>query len=52
MLEEECSLVDEVLPECREVERQECRLKKQECSSAELGPAVLAWASWKGRFLD
>ena len=43
MLEEECSLVDEVVPECREVERQECRLKEQECSSAEreqceLGP--------------
>ena len=43
VLEEECSLVEEVVPECREVERQECRLKKQECSSAErqqcwLGP--------------
>ena len=43
MLEEECSLVEEVVPECREVERQECRLKEQECSSVEreqcwLGP--------------
>ena len=42
-LEEECSLVEEVVPECREVERQECRLKEQECSSVEreqcwLGP--------------
>ena len=38
-----CSLVEEVVPECREVERQECRLKEQECSSVEreqcwLGP--------------
>ena len=24
-LEEECSLVEEVVPECRDVERQECR---------------------------
>ena len=24
-----------MVPECREVERQECRLKKQECSSVE-----------------
>ena len=31
VLEEECSLVEEVVPECREVERQECRLKEQEC---------------------
>ena len=43
VLEEECSLVEEVVPECREVERQEGRLKKQECSSVEreqgwLGP--------------
>ena len=43
VLEEECSLVEEVVPECREVERQECRLKEQECSSVEreqcwLGP--------------
>ena len=43
MLEEECSLVEEVLPECREDERQECRLKEQESSSVEreqcwLGP--------------
>ena len=43
MLEEECSLVEEVVPECREVERQECRLNEQECSSVEreqcwLGP--------------
>ena len=43
VLEEECSLVEEVVPECRDVERQECRLKKQECSSVEreqcwLGP--------------
>ena len=43
MLEEECSLVEEVVPEFREVERQECRLKEQECSSVEreqcwLGP--------------
>ena len=40
VLEEECSLVEEVVPE---VERQECRLKDQECSSLEreqcwLGP--------------
>ena len=33
VLEEEGSLVEEVVPECREVERQECRLKEQECSS-------------------
>ena len=43
MLEEECSLVEEVVAECREVERQKCRLKDQECSSLEreqcwLGP--------------
>ena len=43
MLEEECSLVEEVGPECREVERQEYRLKEQKCSSVEreqccLGP--------------
>ena len=43
VLEEECSLVEEVVPECREVERQEYRLKEQECSSVEreqywLGP--------------
>ena len=43
VLEEECSLVEEVVPECREVKRQECRLKEQECSSVEreqcwLGP--------------
>jgi hypothetical protein len=43
VLEEECSLVEEVVPECREVERQEGRLKEQECSSVEreqgcLGP--------------
>ena len=35
MLEEECSLVEEVVPEYREVERLECRLKGQECSSVE-----------------
>ena len=29
-------LVEEVVPECREVERQECRLKEQECSSVEM----------------
>ena len=33
VLEEVCSLVEEVVPECREVGRQECRLKEQECSS-------------------
>ena len=43
MLEEECSLVEEVVAECREVEMQKCRLKDQECSSLEreqcwLGP--------------
>ena len=43
VLEEECSLVEEVVAECREVERQKCRLKDQECSSLEreqcwLGP--------------
>ena len=43
VLEEECSLVEEVVPECREVEWQECRLKEQECCSVEreqcwLGP--------------
>ena len=43
VLEEECSMVEEVVPECRGVERQECRLKEQECSSVEreqgwLGP--------------
>ena len=43
VLEEECSLVEEVVPECREVERQECRLKDQKCISLEreqcwLGP--------------
>ena len=43
VLEEECSLVEEVVPECREVERQECRLKEKECSSVQreqcwLGP--------------
>ena len=43
VLEEECFLVEEVVPECRGVERQECRLKEQECSSVEreqcwLGP--------------
>ena len=42
--EEECSLVEEVVSECREVEKLECRLKEQECSSVErehywLGPA-------------
>ena len=35
VLEEEYSLVEEVVPECREVERQEYRLKEQECSSVE-----------------
>ena len=35
VLEEVCILVEEVVPECREVERQECRLKEQECSSVE-----------------
>ena len=29
VLEEECSLVEEVVPECREVKRQECRLKNR-----------------------
>ena len=29
VLEEECSLVEEVVPECREVERQESRLKNR-----------------------
>ena len=43
VLEEECSLVEEVVPECREDERQEFRLKEQECSIVErdqcwLGP--------------
>ena len=43
VLEEKCSLVEEVVPECREVEREECKLKEQECSSVEreqwcLGP--------------
>ena len=43
VLEEECSLVEEVVAECMKVERQECRLKDQECSSLEreqcwLGP--------------
>ena len=33
--EEECSLVEEVVPECRKVERQEFRLKEQECSSVD-----------------
>ena len=33
VLEEECFLVEEVVPECRVVERQEYRLKEQECSS-------------------
>ena len=36
VLEEECSLVEDVVPECRDVERQECRLKEQECSSVEM----------------
>ena len=35
VLEEECSLVEEVVAECREVGRQECRPKEQECSSVE-----------------
>ena len=35
VLEEERFLVEEVVPECRVVERQECRLKEQECSSVE-----------------
>ena len=35
VLEEECSLVEEVVAECREVDRQKCRLKEQECSSVE-----------------
>ena len=35
VLEEECSLVEEVVPVCREVERQECRLNEQDCSSVE-----------------
>ena len=35
VLEEVCSLVEEVVPECREVERQEFRLNEQECSSVE-----------------
>ena len=30
VLEEECSLVEELVPECREVDRQEGRLKEQE----------------------
>ena len=34
VLEEECSLVEEVVPECREAEKQECMLKEQECSSS------------------
>ena len=43
MLEEECSLVEKVVSEFREVERQECRLKEKECSSVKrekcwLGP--------------
>ena len=43
VLEEECPLVEEVVLECRGVERQECRLNEQECSSVEreqgwLGP--------------
>ena len=29
VLEEEYSLVEEVVPECREIERQECRLKNR-----------------------
>ena len=29
VLEEECSLVEEVVPECREVKRQECMLKNR-----------------------
>ena len=43
MLDEECSLVKEVVPGCRDDVSQECRLKEQECSSEEreqcwLGP--------------
>ena len=43
VLEGECSLVEEVVPEFRDVERQKCRLKEQEFSSVEreqcwLGP--------------
>ena len=30
VLEEECALVEEVVPKCREVERQERRMKEQE----------------------
>jgi hypothetical protein len=53
MMEEECSLVKELVTECREVERQECRVKEQEGSSVEreqcrLGPvgregSLLTW---------
>jgi hypothetical protein len=50
VLQEECSLVEEVVPkcreverqECREVERQECRLKEQECISVEREQCWLA----------
>ena len=35
MLEEKCSLVEEVVSECREVERKVCRLMEHECSSVE-----------------
>ena len=48
VLEEECSLVEEVVPECREVERQECRLKEQECSSVERNSA--GWGQLEGKF--
>ena len=41
VLEEVCFLVEEVVLECREVERQECRLKEQECSSVERGQCWL-----------
>ena len=36
VLHEECSLVEEVVPKCREVERQECReVERQECRDVE-----------------
>ena len=45
--EEECSLVDEVVRECREVERQEGRLKEQECSSVEREQCWLGPVGWQ-----
>ena len=49
VLEEECSLVEEVVPEYREVKWQECRLKNR--SAAVWRRSSAGWGQLEGKFL-